>query len=626
MPILAQFSTPARQNDFPNNPTLWQEMQALWNTYVTGFNEQAIVGDPWNQQFTSNVFWWYNPVTTNVPSGVGAKLIFWTAFPNRLITYFGDASTGTAYPNPNNFPITTLFEMADTGQLNGGPFPQIPTQRCSGPNGVNGPDWNSPKQAYGPFGPRGWMDEYCEFSVTRRSTDNKIVRIDYTCENPEYWYTLWRVDPATCAQVYEDTLNANLTSGPGITVTVDDLTLFDPFTGEPVIDPSTGRPSYNPLNKWNSGSAASRVWAGQGSDTGGAMHLTATPNTLQTEITTVGAGGTIQRLIGNGQPQPLVCCSQFGQNFRNSDPHIGQNINQIVGNASPNNVISLADPQGLYIQQPSADQFTTNFKLPANVPPGSSAAECWQIIRGEETLIDENTGEPYSGNFILHVAFQIPESWLAGGNDITVSDIQVLAVDGKFYPINWASQVQAQFSIGLLGRAFAPGFSGGTYYGPTSVTGATSPQLPCLTGATASVSQPLQLTYLDIWNAVLNTNVPNPMGFTMNLAGNSLVIPPIIQQGASGLFALGAMLGKPGATTLPEVFFGDGVEANVLGVTGATFTVPGNTYPSMQQVLTIEVSVGATAPVGLQGVIIVQQGDAGTNPLFPAALNVVPND
>jgi hypothetical protein len=622
MPVLNRFSTPARQNDFPNDPTLWEQMQSLWNTNVDGINQQAVLGNPWNDQFTSPQNWWFHPLTTNVPETANVAAITWTAFPNRLVTYFGSAAAGTVYPNPYNFDILTLFAMADTGQYQGGPFPQIPADRCHGPNG--GPDWARTLQPYGPFGPRGWMDEYCEFSVTRRASDNKIVRVDFTCENPEYWYTLWRVDPATAAKVVEETLNANLTSGPGITVTVDDLTLFDPVSGQPVIDPSTGLPAYNPLHKWNNGTASERVWAGMSSDSGGAMHLTSTPNTLQTEVTTVGAGGTVQRLIGNTNPQSLVCCSQYGQNFRNSDPHIGQVVNQQVGNADPNNVISLADPQGLYIQQPSAQQFQTQFKLPANAPPGASAAECWQIIRGKETLIDELTGQAYPGNFILHVAFQIPESWLAGGADITVSDIQVAASDNNFYPIDCGSQIQQQFHIGLFGRTFPPGFSGATFYGPTGLTGATSPLFPCLTGATAPVSQPLQMMYLDLFNAYLNTNVPNPMGFTMNLAGNTLILPPSVPQGATALMALSAELGNTGATGLPQVFFESGVDANVLGVTGAMYTVPGNTLPSLQQVITLEIAVGASAPTGLQSVVIVQPGD-DPNAIVPAPafLNVV---
>jgi hypothetical protein len=120
------------------------------------------------------------------------------------------------------------------------------------------------------------------------------------------------------------------------------------------------------------------------------------------------------------------------------------------------------------------------------------------------------------------------------------------------------------------------------------------------------------------------------MGFTMNLASNSSIIPPIIPRGATGLMALTAALGNTGATSLPLVYFdAPGIYANVLGITGATYAVPGNSYPSESAVLTVEVAVGATAPLGLQGVIIVQRGDdPNRNVPAPAFLHVVvdPND
>ncbi len=618
MPMLKQFSTPARQNDFPNNPTLWQLMQSLWSTNVDAFTRQCITGDPWNMQFESNQLWYYNPLDTNMPTDAIVKAVTWNAFPNRLNVYYGP---GQQPPNPYNFGFQTLWQMADTGAYNNGTFPQIPATRCPEPN------WKGTLQPYGPYGPRGWLDEYCEWSVTRRSSDNKIVRVDFCCENPEYWQTLWRVNPETAAQVYTDTLNAGLPpSAPAILVTVDDLTLYDPTTGKPVIDPSTGKPAYNPLNRWNSGPVSERVWAGAGSDTGGAMHLTSTPNTLQTELGLAGAA-TVQRQMGNSDPQALICCSQYGQNFRHSDPHIGQSVNQVVGLATGNLVVSLADPPGLYIQQPTDSVFQANFRLPKdpNLPAGASAKDCWQIIRGKETLIDEMTGKPYPGNFILHVAFQIPAAWIAAGVSFTVGDIQVQGPDGNFYPIQWASQIAEQFNIGLFARAFPPGYQGATFYGPSGVTGATAPVYPCVTGATGPVSQPLQIVYQDLWNAYYDTNVPNPAGFTMNLASNSSIIPPIIAQGASGHMALTAALGNEGATGLPDVYFqANGVNATVLGMTGIFYAVPGNSYPSASTLLNLFVNVGATAPTGLQSVIIVQRGDnpSAIQPA-PAFLNIV---
>ena len=39
----------------------------------------------------------------------------------------------------------------------------------------------------GPFRPQ---DEYCEWFVTRAAGTNKITRVDFTCEGPEYWVAM----------------------------------------------------------------------------------------------------------------------------------------------------------------------------------------------------------------------------------------------------------------------------------------------------------------------------------------------------------------------------------------------------------------------------------------------------
>src|SRR5262249_15068957 len=147
-------------------------------------------------------------------------------------------------------------------------FQQIPATLC--PQA----DWDGTLKTFGPYGPRGWLDEYCEWSVARDAMNN-ILRVDFACENPEYWYSLWAVDPETVRSIYETTLNAGVPPNRQISVSLNDLVLMN--QGKPVIDPQTGRPAYNPLNRWNSGPFAVRIGS-QPSFTGGVMHLTSTPN------------------------------------------------------------------------------------------------------------------------------------------------------------------------------------------------------------------------------------------------------------------------------------------------------------------------------------------------------------
>jgi hypothetical protein len=592
---LVRFTTPACNNDFPDDPAAYERLATAWSQNVDGFTQQAITGNPWNSLYDSAQTAYYNPLTTpipTVPSPPGAVDVAWIAFPNRLVQYLGQDQQPA---NPYQLPQSTLYALADSGALSAYP---IPTVRC--PQA----DWTQPTEAYGPYGPRGWLDEYCEFSVVRNAA-GKIVRIDFTCENPEYYQTLWRISPQRVADVYTAALNAGAPQAQWVTVTVADLQLLDPKTGAPVIDPQTGQPAYNPLNRWNSGTQAVR--AGTGTPTGGAMHLTATPNTLQTELG-LGAGATVQRSQGNTDPQALICCGQYGQNYRNSDPHIGQTINLAVG-AGTN--ISLADPPGLYIQMPSFAQYA----LPADpkLPAGAKAADCWQVVRGFERLTDPITKAPYPGSFILHAAFQLPQAWIDAGVSFTVGDI---TIGGE--PIQYGSQVQATLEIALFGRPIPPVVP--------------APAMACVASpATVTLAQPLQIMFQPLWDAYYHTQVSTPAGVTMSLASNSSIIPPTLRCGQQKQ-ALALTYAAPTGTsplpstqwptvvfTLPNGQADASVTATVVGFDPkVTYAVPGNTYPGDTQLLNLQVSVAANAPPGVRGVVIVPAGQVFSPAVVPA--------
>lgn len=588
---LVRFTTPACNDDFPDDPASYEKLSAAWSQNVDGFTQQAITGDPWNSLYNSAQTGYYNPLKTPIPGGSGAVDVAWIAFPNRLIQYAGQNQVP---PNPYNLPQSVLNELADSGQV--AKYP-IPTTRC--PQA----DWSGSTEPYGPYGPRGWLDEYCEFSVVRDAS-NKITRVDFTCENPEYYQTLWRISPQKVADVYTAALNAGAPQANWITVTVEDLQLVDPNTNQPVIDPQTGKPGYNPLNKWNYGTVAVR---GSSDAMGGAMHLTATPNTLQTEIG-LGAGATVQRTQGNTDPQALICCGQYGQNYRNSDPHIGQTINLAVG-AGLN--ISLADPPGLYIQMPSFAQY----ELPADpkLPQGARASDCWQIVRGFETLTDPITNGPFPGSFILHAAFQIPQSWIEAGVSFTVGDIKIAG-----QPIQYGSQIAATLEIALFGRPIPP-------------VNAT-PGMACVaTPSTITQAQPLQIMYQDLWNAYYGTIVNTPAGVQMVLASNSSIIPPTVAPSTQNAAIALTYAAPAGATTLPQqqwptVIFtlpngqpDTSITAKVTGYNpNVYYAVPGNTYPSQSQLLNLQVSVAAGSPAGVRGCVIVPAGQVFSSAITPA--------
>ncbi|HEV2992269.1 MAG TPA: hypothetical protein VG759_27805, partial [Candidatus Angelobacter sp.] len=316
---LNRFSTPAGIKDLQGQEQT--RLDELWHVTVEAFTQQAILGNPWDKTGMSHTRNYYDPTRASAAAEGAPTLISWRGFPNRLNQFFGQANQ--LPQNPYRLSQNSVWELADSGFYtdNAGkrhPFPKVPKKFC--PEA----DWNGTLQAMGPFGPRGWQDEYCEWSVTR-NTERKITRVDFVCENPEYWYSLWRINPRRVAELYQEVLNFGLPerSRNAVTVTVEDLELLDPDSGTPVIDPFTGRPVYNPLNKWNTGTESIR---GSDHSSGGAVHLTCTANTLQTELVNLAAVATILREGGNQDAHALGCCSQDTVPYRNSDPHIAQII------------------------------------------------------------------------------------------------------------------------------------------------------------------------------------------------------------------------------------------------------------------------------------------------------------
>ena len=607
MPKLESFNPPGLQQDFPAGSEEDGLLRTQWNTNISGFTAQAILGNPWNTKNASYQEAYFDSLKTDIPKNSPALLIDWNAFPNRLNQYFGSDAQPA---NPYRYSADQILELGDTGAIKGMkmPFKEIPSKLCPEV------DWSaSGKQVYGPYGPRGWLDEYCEWSVVRNSK-NKITRIDFTCENPEYWNTVWMVSPQRVAELYEETLNWDAPREQHIHVTVDDLSLIDKTTGNPVIDPSTGGPVFNSLNKWNSGSIGIR---GQGAKNfGGAMNLTSTPNTLQTEMALAG-GATVQRSIGNAFPQELICFSQYGQEYRNSDPHIGQSTNQAV---SDGNHVALADPSGLYIQKPALDIVNGGpFSIPSDpaLPNGATVDDCWQIVRGHESLTDPVTKEPYGvpfmcGNFILHAVMQIPSAWRKAGVRFTLGDILERDIDtGKVSKLEWGSQIARQMSIGLWARAI-PGAI-------PQAQGAVEDSVP-------QFAQPLQMFHAAVWHGLYNHSIETPMGELTNSASNSTLIAPLVKVGTEGIKMVltcqttnaDPILSFPGGNGDDDL-----VATNVvLQAEKPIYAVPGNSYPAPVQLVTFTLKVSSHAKLGLRSVQITNPGDP-KSAAIPAFLNVV---
>jgi hypothetical protein len=552
--VWTTFQTPACQVDF-SNPTDQARLDDLWNKNLQGFTLQGITGNPWTTTNSSDQTIYFNPTAPITGNGAYAQ-IQWSPVPGRIGYYF---------PNMSD---DDIWSLADTAQDTAGKtFAPITTDPCD-PTATQ-------TKPYGPYGPRGWQDEYCEWSVQRDANDN-IVRIDFTCENPEYWNSLWLIDPQTVLDIYRSTLD-------NTQIALDDLCLLD-SNGNIVIDPSTGRPAYNPLNEWNSGPVSTDAG-------GGAMHLTSTPNTLQTEIG-LASTATTPRAVGNANAGTLICCAQYGQPGRNSDPHIGQSVNQLVtplNPASASSMVTLANPPGLYIQMPDFGRISG--------PPGVDVQKFWTVKRGQEALHDA-AGNLMPGNFILHATFQAPP-----GVNCTISDLQVDQI-----PVKWAAQIAQTFEMQIVGMAL-----------PLTPKPA---QQACAGSPSAPSAQALQLFHAAIFDAMAATNIANPVGQAMTLLSNSTMIAPIVQAGQTDVPLVLVVAGvNPGQ--IPSVSFGPGIDVTVAGsMTPITYAVPGNTYPSTNFALPITVSIDASAASGLRDCLVNNPGGPASTIPMPALLHV----
>ena len=576
------FSTPSFVQDLSDRPDLQARLNTIWNTYLYAFVEQATPSDD---------AYFYNPATTPIPSNSQSAPVTWNAFPGRLQQYFS-ASNPVEPPNPYKLSLTQLRELGDTGCYSKDGQSQaiqdIPKIFC--PEA----DWQGALNPFLPYGPRGWQDEYCEWAV-QKNDEGKITRVDFACENPEYWHALWSVSPESVASIYQETLNFDAPSSSCITVTVDDLTLKDE-NNHPVIDPVSGHPVYNPLNIWNNSPISNRQSTNMN---GGVMHLTSTPNTLQTEIGLAGFS-TPQYESGNSNQQALLCCGQFGQAYRHSDPHIGQTVNQIVGGQfMPDHYfkVNLANPFGLYIQQPeSLDSWTFSNRIQkgVNVPVDAKASDIWQVVRGNVSVQDPVTGSPFPGNLILHAICQIPSSWLAMDPTLTLEDIEI-----NNEPIQWGSQISEQINIGLFAR-------------PLRATEKPS-QVPC-TGPSAA-GAPLQAMQQHVWDAYYRVTESNPAGSELSLASNSVIVPAVVMLGNTSNIALTVNKLPSGAHPTVKVLTGSdngasdpNITINVLDQNTVTYAVPGNSGPGTYTSLSLEIVTQPNAELGLRAIEVSYSG------------------
>ena len=186
---------------------------------------------------------------------------------------------------------------------------------------------------------RDLQDEYCEWAVRRRDNDGKIVRVTFTTETTEYWDQLAQNNEERLLGLYRQFLGRN-------------IPLADIFGPD-------GR--YNPRNKWNSRTDV------------GPIHLVQQSNFLSAAIELAAAATIVRKIDGRliVSDQELIRCSQYGVPVRNSDPHIGAQINELARMKAD---VTLADPIGIYILGVSTAGWQT--------PDGADPQDFWIPVRG----------------------------------------------------------------------------------------------------------------------------------------------------------------------------------------------------------------------------------------------------
>lgn len=340
MPKLARFDPPGFLRDLKARPDLLVKWSAEVSKYVdVGVGRVAA-------KVAKVAF--YNPTRVSTAPGAAEKAITWPGFPRQVMLRHG-ADRRAA------------FREADV--------PPAVTQR------------------------RPVQDEYLEWH-TYRDAAGKIVRVDFTCEPPEYWQFLGLVAPALVLTLYRKHVDASIPNGD----------LFENGV-------------YDPFNRWNSSH--------------GAMHLTQRSNSLSAEVFLAADATVVRRKAGAilTDADALIVCAGYGERNRSSDPRIGADVNAL---ARDGYAITLKNPVGLYM----AGIDLTGWLKPDGAPISSAY---FKVTRG-------------AAGHAVRSRFVVPAGETANGQPFTVSDITIGGI-----PVEFGGQIAEAITMRLIGVASQKG-------------------------------------------------------------------------------------------------------------------------------------------------------------------------
>lgn len=90
MATLKQFNTPALIKDLADQPDKQARLDALWSETLKSFTEQSIQGG--DAPLDNDRVFYFNPLITELTGIITPPPVAWTAFPNRILVFFPNAS------------------------------------------------------------------------------------------------------------------------------------------------------------------------------------------------------------------------------------------------------------------------------------------------------------------------------------------------------------------------------------------------------------------------------------------------------------------------------------------------------------------------------------------------------
>jgi hypothetical protein len=356
MATIAKFDPPGFLKDFDSITG----QRDGWSQYISKFFDSSIADV--ETEVGSGKCQFFNQ-TKSSPATLIERNVVWNAFPRTLVQRHGKAMA---------------LKMADELEnFTDGPF---------------GPTLSRPQ------------DEYCEWRVTWDAATQKITRVTFTCEGPEYWQSI-AGGPSVYANPGQAPMDFGASGDPDVLLQLyRDLLGTNSVQKNELFVTAGGQKFYNPWNDWNTSK--------------GIIHLQQINNTLGAEIH-IGADATVLRKKGGlpvNDATRLICCSGYGGPERSSDPSLGFEVNKLAAEARK---LTLRNPVGIYMDQLD----TAGWTIPNPVAGGPRlpVGDWWRIIRG----VPDSPGQPSSG-MAVRAVYEVPLGIVdSQGKQVTVGDIEI---------------------------------------------------------------------------------------------------------------------------------------------------------------------------------------------------------